>query len=114
MAASRSRAASAKSAGAARAERSGKPKSLTFRRQKLEIPAELPPAFAYDFGQAQMYADKGDEERVLSILHRLLSDVFGEQMDGVIRGLIRGIDDPWETELIRAVLSAYGMESGKS
>lgn len=103
-------------AQAARAEKAEtkQPKKFTFRGLKLEGPSELPGTLDFDLGDLQLQAESGEESDALVGMQRLLQSILGREQLLEIRKEIKGLDDPWQRDLLQATLAAYGTESGEA
>lgn len=90
-------------------------KTFSFRGIKLPAPTKVPDTLAFDLGDIQLRAEEGDMSVVLGRIQGILEEMLGREELVKVRGVVKGLDDPWQKELLEKVIElAGGDESGKS
>lgn len=112
----KSTAAASRKGAAARAEKAKGKKQVEFefRGQKLSGPADLPGTFDFDLGDLQIRAEAGEDTAWLIGVHRLVESVIGRDQMLKVRTTIKNPSDPWQRDLLEALLGAYGSNAGEA
>lgn len=95
------------------ARKGGGAKTLKFRGVELKVPAKIPGTFGYDFGEVQRLGMEGDPA-VVGAVQQLLVSVFGEDELKKVRPKVKGINDPWQIELLTALVGVDGLDWGEA
>lgn len=113
-AAARKAAAGKPAAQAAAAEKSGEPRSITWRGLNLTLPATLPGTLYFDLAALE------DESASLAAQMRLLTGLIGDDQLRQVRDKVAadgiGFDEVADAivELMDDVLGAYGLDQGEA
>ena len=96
-------------AGASRAS-----KTFKFRGVALETPKKLPDSISFDLGDIQLRAQEDDSAGALAAMQGLLEDIIGREELRKVRPAIKGLADPWQKDLLEAVLALEGLGLGEA
>lgn len=101
---------------AARAEKAKKKQPVKFEFRGVELigPAELPGTIGFDLGDIQVRALEESGAGTIGVLQRLIEGILGRAELLKVRATIKGLGDPWQEDLLSAILEAYGAEAGEA
>lgn len=102
------RAGSSKSGAGSRAS-----KTFTFRGVKLTKPKEIPDTFGFDYGEVQMLA-QAEDAAVVGAMQGLLASILGEEELRKVRSVVKGLGDPWQADLLKAIVELDGLDWGEA
>lgn len=103
------RGAGAKGTGASRAS-----KAFTFRGVKLPAVAKLPDTLIFDLNDIQLRFESDQGGQALLTIQRMLEELLGRDELQKVRPTIKGPEDSWQFDLLKAILAPHGVELGEA
>lgn len=111
MSAQTKRAATRKGGGSS-SSKTGHKKQVDFRGITLVF-EEVPGNAGKTFGKVMSRMRRGDGLEGTALAYDLLEGIFGEEELDKIDPVLKGMNDPWQIELLNAALEAEGGEPGE-